>query len=258
MGILSTPPSSGYSPGYEGIWGFRGTNAMPQMLRGDTKCFYINPGHASASDNNDGTDPLFPLATFTELITRTVATVSGTSTVRPILEDYDTVFICDDISESVVTGLSTTMPNHITVMGVAGSEWGPTWTSDNANLANLSILCEGWTLCNIHFVPPTGMGAVELFWDPAKNYNAHRTSILDCEFDGMYTGHYGIVANGAPYDIVIKRCRFREMKQGGGDAFAIYCSGSSTADPYMWVIEDNVFWENDNHIGSANHDYGLN
>lgn len=53
----------GYRPGHQGILGFLGTDEAPALTNGAGKVFFLNPSHANADDNNDGTDPNHPFAT---------------------------------------------------------------------------------------------------------------------------------------------------------------------------------------------------
>lgn len=257
MGIRPfNAPVQEYRPGQLGIIG---TSADEYVGEGG-KCFFIgrpSTRDVAASDNHDGTDPREPMATLQGLINRTAAIVAGTGTRQPYLREHDTIYIQTDITESVVTGDTTDMPAHINIVGVSSDEWSPAWATDVVTNPCLTIRALGWTVQGIKFLPGTGAAGIKLDWVPGTDYNASRATIRGCEFDGAWSGLYGIDLSGAPYDVRIDRCEFRELRQGG-NAFAIITTDSTEANAYMCKITDCLFWENNNHVGTAAGDRGFN
>ena len=235
----------------EGQLGIPGTSADSYVGEGG-KCFFIgrqSTRDVAASDNHDGTDPREPMATLQGLIDRTAAIAAGTGTREPYLREHDTVYIQADISESVVTGDTTDMPDHISIVGAGSDEWSPAWSTDAVGSPCLTLRALGWTVQGIKFLPGSGAAGIKLELVAASNYNASRSTIKDCEFDGAYTGFYGIEFSGAPYDVKIDGCEFRELT-AAGNAYAIIITDTSYAHPYMCKITNNLFWENENHVGS--------
>ena len=238
-----------YEVGREPVWGFVGTGADPFVGKGGGKLFFVDPAHTNASDGNDGTDPTEPFATLQGLIDRTAALAAGTATRSPALEEHDTVYILSDLTESVITGSTVTMPNHVNIIGAGSDEWSPAWTSGAVDEPCLTLRALGWVVQGLKFLPGSAAAGIKLELVAASSYNASRATIKNCEFDGAYTGFYGIEFFGAPYDVKIKGCEFRELT-AAGNAYAIIITNTSFAHPYMCKIIDNIFWENENHIGS--------
>ena len=241
-------PNQEYRPGQLGI---QGTSADAYTGEGG-KCFFIgrpSTRDVAASDNHDGTDPREPMATLQGLIDRTAAIAAGTGTRQPYLREHDTIYIQTDITESVVTGSTATMPAHINIVGVSSGEWSPAWSPGAVDEDCLTIRALGWTVQGIKFLPGSSAAGIKLDLVAASSYNGSRATIKNCEFDGAYTGFYGINFSGAPYDVKIEGCEFREFT-AANDAYAIIITNTSDGHPYMCKIVDNIFWENENHIGS--------
>ena len=105
----------------EGQLGIPGTSEEERLTPVDVPIFYVDSGHTNASDDNDGTDPLYPLATIQGLIDRTAAHAAGTSTREPVLENYSTIYVSGTVSEDVQTGDYTQMPSYVSIIGTDGS-----------------------------------------------------------------------------------------------------------------------------------------
>lgn len=106
-------PVMGQIPERAPVLGVAGTGAEAKAVRADTQIFYVDAGHATANDNNEGLDPQFPLATIQGLIDRTVAGIT-----YPLLQNYDTIYVSGDVEEDVETGDYTEMPSYINLIGV--------------------------------------------------------------------------------------------------------------------------------------------
>ena len=249
-------PELGYHAGRSPQWGIQGTGLGATIGPGK-QVFYVDAAHANASDYHDGTESFAPLATLQALIDRTAAITAGTGTRQPYLKENDTIYIVSDLTESVVTGDTTDMPAHVNIVGAYSDEWSPAWATDAVGNPCLTLRALGWTVQGIKFLPGTGAAGIKLEWVPGSDYNASRTTIQGCEFDGAWSGLYGIEFSGAPYDVKIDKCEFRELSQGG-NAFAIITTDSSEANAYMCKITRNLFWENNNHIGTAAGDRSFN
>ena len=250
-----TLPQVRLQPFYQGQMGVHGSDVQRGLRWSPTAIvLYVDDNHNDALDTHDGTDPEHPNATIQGAITNLIAhqTACAVSLVGSVI----VVGAGATIAESVV--IPATAPANCKILGDGIGVDAPTWTAATAAGTALTIRQSGWTVEGFRFNVGAEGTAIRLEWDPASGYVGNRTLITGNYFDGQYVGKFGIDLNGAPFDTWIVGNSFRELQSAGADAFAIYCSGSSEADPYMAVIRDNLFWENENHIGSLNSDYGFN
>ncbi len=236
----------GYIEQRDAQWGVKGTGAEARIVAGEQQVFYVEPAHANANDDNEGTDPLFPLATLTEILTRT--------TFWPRLAAGDVIYVKGNITEAVV--IPGTAPQGCSIVGVSNGSYYPRWTTPVNTQTCLTINQMAWRVSQIKFdIPAHGIG-VQLNWTATTN--GSEAIIDNCFFMGGYAGHFGIVAVGAPFAVHVYNCEFAEITDGATGAYAIYFGLTPTADPLMWRIENCLFWDNDNHIGSLANDHSLN
>jgi len=239
-------------PGQFGVEGSdvsRGLRSSPGAI-----VLHVDENHPGASATADGTDPEHPLTTITQAIANLTAFVTSTS--RNLNGSVIVVGAGATVAESVV--IPPTAPKNCAIIGAGYSVDAPTWTAATAAGTALTVRQSGWAIQGFRYNVGAEGTAIRLDWVPASSYVGNRTKIINNYFDGQYVGKYGIDLNGAPFDTWILNNSFRELKSAGGAAFAIFCSGSSEADPYMNIIRGNTFWENENHVGSLNNDYGFN
>jgi hypothetical protein len=243
------------SPFYPGQFGVSGSDVQRGMRWSPTAIvLYVDENHPGATATADGTDPEHPLTTITLAIARLIS--FQTSMAVSLVGSVIVVGAGATIAESVV--IPATAPKDCMILGAGYGVDAPRWTAATAAGTALTVRQSGWVIKGFRFNTGDAGTAIRLEWVPGSGYVGNRTLIEGNYFDGQYVGKYAIDLNGAPYDTWIIGNSFREYKSGQGAAFAIYCSGSSEADPYMNVIRDNIFWENENHVGSLNHDYGFN
>lgn len=221
-------------------WGVKGTGAEARVADAERQVFYVEPAHANASDNNEGTDPLFPLATLGTLMTRTWS---------PLLQSRDIVYVKGLLTESVTTPDYTAAPSYVTIAGVGPHRYAAQWTSGGAALACLDLRAVGWSIENIRFYGAATAACVQLrHTDTGANDIAIRTHIRNCYFDGLTTGRYGIATHGC-YDVWIENCTFSLWHNAvAGGAIAIWLESSPLAIPYRQHIKGCMFYDNDNHI----------
>jgi len=239
----------GYHEGREGVWGFVGTSAEARMVRGDTQIFYVDNGHTLAADTNDGVDPDAPFSTIQGLIDRTVAYNAGTGTRQPVLEAHDTIYVSGDVSEAV-TIPGANVPTYVSIIGAGNGRHTPTWGSGAAASNCLTIRREGWRISGFTFECPASAAGIQLQTSAANTYDAYKTIIDNCVFDGLWAGLYGIDFNGGVHRAGIYDNWFVEMNQGGDAAFCIYVTDSTDSNPYQCEIIGNRFMDSDNYIGS--------
>ena len=236
----------GYIDEREVVWGVKGTGAAARIVAGEQQVFYVEPAHANANDDNEGTDPLFPLATLTEILTRL--------TWWPQLAAGDVIYVKGAVSEAVT--IPVTAPQGCSIVGVSNGSYYPTWTTPVNTGTCLTINQLNWRVSGIKFDIPAHGQAITLNWTAVLNGS---NAIIDhCYFMGGYAGHFGITAVGAPYAVHVLDCEFAEILQGAQTGAAIYFGLTPIADPLMWRIERCLFWDCDNHITSLNADHGLN
>lgn len=199
---------------------------------------YVDDSHANANDNNDGTNPGAPKATVQSAIS------------SPFLVENSVIVIGAGATLTESAVIANARPEQCTIIGSGNEQWGPSWTSGAADEDALTIRAPGWTIANIRFNPPAEAAAIMLEHDGADTFS-DRTQILDCDFDGLWVGRFGISMNGSPDQVFVKGCRFHELNNGGQASFAIHVAATVWANPYLWVIEGNQFFENDNNIGQV-------
>lgn len=249
--MFSSFPLVRLPPWYPGQMGVRGSD-VPLGVRVDPQAIvlYVDDEHGLASDNNDGTNPDAPMATVQAAVTKlaTLQTNLGVSLVGSVI----VVGAEMTISESVT--IPATAPKGCTLMGNGSGAWSPTWVSAAANTPCLSVYQENWRITGFTFKPPATSSAIYLSWTASTNGSG--TVIDKCNFNGEYSGRYGVYLYGAPYNVTISNCDFREILDGTQTGFAIYSGLTPTATPLEIKILNNVFWECDNFIGGS-HGYNM-
>jgi hypothetical protein len=245
MANPSITTSQGAHVGQEGVWGFQGTSLEPRLVKGDINIFYVDSGHAVASDNNDGTDPDAPMATIQGLINRTIAANTGAAYLGVPLGNYDVIYVSGPVNEAVTITDYTTMASYVSLIGVGPSDFSPTWDSGGANDPCFVCGPVGWRISGFRFYVPANAAAVVVPCTQAP-YGANaigiRTIIDNNYFDGsVNTGLYGIDLHGAPYSVEIYNNKFAFMTAGG--AFCIASTNTAYADAYRVRISGNWFHE---------------
>lgn len=241
-----------FYPGQVGVYGSdvqRGLRWEPAGI-----VLYVDENHPGASATADGTDPEHPLTLIQTAVTR--LTNFATATADSLEGSVIVVAAESTPQESVI--VPATAPKNCMILGGGTGVNCPAWTAATATGVALTIRQEGWTVDHFLFRAGSGGTSVKLDWVPGSGYVGYRTTIRNCHFDGLWQGQYGIDLYGAPYDVVISGCWFREYRHGEGDSFAIITTDSSNANAYMCKIIGNHFEENENHIGSLGNNKSFN
>lgn len=234
----------GISPGYPPVPGIAGTSAEARTVKGDIKIFYVDSGHPSANDRNDGLDPLYPLATIQELIDRS----TGVSDMAVALADYDIVYVSGTVAEDVQTGDYTEMPSHVSIIGAGNSCYSPSWEGSDANTPSLDLRCVGWRVSGFRFHGKVGAAAIVLrHTDTGADDIAIKTIIDGCCFDGLTTGLTGIESHGC-YDVHVANNLFKSWNNVANDAACMRVTTTPLAIPYRNHVVGNVFEDSDNGI----------
>lgn len=232
---------------YPGQFGVAGSDVQ-RGLRWESSgiVLYVDENHPGATAVGDGTDPEHPLTTIQVAVNNLIAFATSMS----ISLDGSVIVVADEatIAESVI--VPATAPTNCTILGAGATAHQPTWTAATAAGTALTLRQEGWTVEGITFEVGTAGRAIRLEEVPGSSYTAYKTTIRNCRFDGLWGGLYGIDFYGAPHRVLIENCEFLEFRRGDTTAFAIIVTDSSHTNPYECHIRNNVFWENENHIGS--------
>jgi len=234
------------APWFPGQMGVPGSD-VPRGLRTAPTgiVLYVDDEHPNATATADGTDPENPLSTIAAAVA------------SPFLTEGSVIVVANQatIAESVLVPI--TAPAHVAIVGAGDTRHQPTWTSALATTPCLTIRQIGWTVSGFTFTVPASSAAI-LLQDTVLGGLAYKNVIEDCIFDGFWSGKYGIELQGAPHRLTVRNCQFLELHQAGNDAFAIIVTSTPNASPYECEILNNLFWENDNHIGGLGAVRGFN
>ena len=248
-------PQVRLQPWYPGQMGVNGSDVQ-RGLRWEPQgiVLFVDENHPNASADADGTDPENPLDSIQTAITRLTSFATSMAT---SLEGSVIVVAAEaTIAESVV--INPTAPKGCYILGAGADSHRPTWTAATAVGTALTLRQEGWTVEGFTFEVGAAGQAIQLIEVPASSYSAYKTTIRNCRFDGLWGGLYGVNFVGAPHRVVIEGCEFLEFRRGDSSAYAIIVTDSAHANPYECHVRNNVFWENENHIGSLNGLHGFN
>ena len=252
-----TLPQIRLQPWYPGQMGVPGSDVQ-RGLRWEPAgiVLYVDENHPNTSGAADGTDPENPLNSVQTAVNRLISFATAMS----VSLEGSVIVVANEatVAESVI--IPPTAPKNCTILGASASRNAPTWTAATATGVALTIRQEGWVVEGFHFVAGAGGTAIKLEWIPlpGAGYVGNRCLIRNNHFDGAWVGLYGIDLSGAPYDTWIVGNEFREYRRTDTTAHAIITTDSSEANAYMNVVKDNVFWENENHVGSLGNDRGFN
>jgi len=237
-------------PGQPGVSGSdveRGLRWAPEGI-----VLYVDENHPNATANNDGTDPENPINSVQTAVTRLTAfaTALGSSL------EGSVIVVAGEATIAETVTVPATAPTHCSIIGAGASNHQPTWTAATAAGVALTVLQTGWTIEGFTF--EAGAEGTSILLNGTGSDGAYKTTIRDCRFDGLYGGLYGINFVGAPHRVLIENCEFLEWRSLAGEAFAICVTDSSDSNPYECHIHNNIFWENENHVGSIAGDRAWN
>ena len=243
------------APWYQGQIGVPGSDVQ-RGLRWESSAIvlYVDDEHPGATAVGDGTNPEYPLTT----IQRAVDNLIAFATAMTIDLDGSVIVVANEatIEETVI--VPPTAPLNCTILGAGGSRHQPTWAAANADEIALDLRQQGWVIEGFTFeVGGLGTG-IRLSEVPGTSYIAYKTMIRNCQFDGLFGGQYGIDFYGAPHRVTVENCEFIEFHTVATDAFAICTTNSAHTNANQCRILNNMFWQNDNHIGSTGNNKSFN
>ena len=233
------------APWYPGQMGVAGSDVQ-RGLRWES-CgivLFVDDEHPNATRPADGTDPENPLDSVQEAVDRLIQF----ATAMAISLDGSVIVVANEatIEETVI--VPPTAPLNCTILGAGGSRHQPTWTAANADEIALDMRQQGWVIEGFTFEVGTDGTAIRLSEVPTSSYISYKTMIRNCQFDGLFGGLYGIDFWGAPHRVTVESCEFIEFHNAAG-AWAIGVSDTAHTDPNQCRILNNMFWQNDNHVG---------
>ena len=243
-----TLPQVRLAPWYSGQMGVWGSDVQ-RGLRWES-CgivLYVDENHPGATTAADGTNPEEPLNSIQEAVTR----LEQFATAMAISLEGSVIVVANEatIVESVI--VPPTAPLSCSIIGAGGSRHQPTWTAATAPETALTLRQQGWTVEGFTFEVGALGTAIRLSEVPVPGYISYKTMIRNCQYDGLFGGLYGVDFYGAPHRVTIEGCEFIEFHTGATDAFAICVTDSAHTNPNQCRILNNMFWQNDNHIGSV-------
>lgn len=166
------------------------------------------------------------------------------------VNDGDIICLHGEFTESAYTPYKGIGSDHVTVIGVGPH--GPRYGTDNTKWQAASggtycvdVRAQGWTFQNICFNCPDAGGAIVVnkSGSGTTEKKADETWILGNYF---VNGGAGIHLVGAPNECRVEGNTFR--RQRSGYSTAIYLSSTASQVPRRWIVKDNLFQDNDNHI----------
>ena len=248
-----TLPQIRQYPWYPGQMGVSGSDVQRGLRWAPTGIvLYVDENHPGATAVGDGTNPEYPLTTITQAITN----LTNFATSMSVSLEGSVIVVGNEATIAETVTIPATAPTNCTILGAGDTAHQPTWTAATAAGTALSVLQEGWTIEGFTF--EAGTEGTSILLNGTGSTGAYKSTIRNCRFDGLWGGLYGINFVGAPHRVTIENCEFLEWRSPGGAAFAIIVTDSSDSNPYECHIRNNVFWENENHVGSLAADRAWN
>ena len=215
---------------------------VPIIGRPFGNTYFVNP--STGSDNNRGLNTDKPFKTFTKALTA--------------ISDWDTIMLAPGGYGGNFTTPVNANAAFVRVIGFPIGDYGlSSWMSigsDSNSSPIIDVLARGWSFENIEFDCPTGSSGIRLTKSTTGGVNRPDfTTIRNCIFT---TGKYGVEVNGGGTHVTIKETKFDQLTSTGGHAIHVTATGNQI--PAFWVVENNKFLTNLNHIGPGNATFGFN
>jgi hypothetical protein len=249
-------PQVRLQPWYPGQLGVSGSDVQ-RGLRWESSgiVLFVDENHPNAHSVGDGTDPEEPLDSIQTAINNIIAFATS---MAPITLEGSVIVVASEATIAETVTIPATAPTHCMILGAGSSAHQPTWTAATAAGTALTVLQTGWTIEGFTF--ETGTAGTAILLNGTGSTGAYKTTIRNCRFDGLWSGLYGVNFVGSPHRVRIENCEFLEIGAtgAGGAAWAICVTDTSDSNPYECHIVNNVFWENDNHVGSVASDRAWN
>lgn len=201
----------------------------------------VNGADSGSFDGRSWTQPFKTMAhAFTQVASNDVIYVRGD--VREEAEAPLGVY-----GVSIIGGFGG-MPRHATDGGTVvdgnGTSWREPASGATTGGALLLLRQQGWEVHNILFVPKSDATALQLKRrEDGVDPDASHAIISGCKFIGGATATcLGIEDDGGCHHVLVEHCEFFTLDS------AIVNTSTTIANPLRWVIRDNIFMDNDEHI----------
>ena len=246
-------PQIRQAPLYPGQFGVSGSDVQRGLRSAPTGIvLYVDENHPGTHSTGDGTNPEEPLDSIQTAITK----LTNFATAMNVSLEGSVIVVANEATIAETVTIPATAPTNCTILGAGSTAHQPTWTAATAAGTALTVLQEGWTIEGFTF--ETGAEGTAIVLNGTGSTGAYKSTVRNCRFDGLWGGLYGISFVGSPHRVLIENCEFLEWRSAGGDAFAIMVYDASDSNPYECHIRNNVFWENENHVGSISSDRAWN
>lgn len=141
-------------------------------------------------------------------------------------------------------GAAVRLPAHADSPWPSGASWLPP-ASPTAATPLIKVRSQGVTFENILFDCPVDAAAILLQRNALSGdseYDGSHAHIINCRFT---SGQSGIENDGGCGFVIVEGCRFYDLTDG------IKCLNTAVAVPLRWIIRNNEFLTNTNHIQSS-------
>ncbi len=188
-------------------------------------------------------------AAFADLEARNAATAGSSSN--------GVIFVSGHVQEQVevpanvfgvkIVGFVNGNPRNTTDSGTVLPGNGVDWVAPSSPTADeplLRISEQGWEVHNILFVPGNGIAGIELRREETATYfDASHAIISGCRFIAANTtGTIGIEDIGGSGFVTVENCVFDTLASG------IVNTSTAIANPLRWLVRNNRFLNNTEHI----------
>jgi len=213
---------------------------------------YVDENHPGAVAVGDGTNPEDLLDSIQTAINTLIAHATATACTL----EGSAIVVASEATITETVTIPATAPTHCAIIGAGVGSHQPTWAAATDAGTALTVLQTGWTIEGFTF--ETGAAGTAINLNGTGSTGAYKTTLRNCRFDGLWGGLYGVSFTGAPHRVTIENCEFLEYRRTDDTAYAIIVLDTSDSNPFECHITNNVFWENENHIGSISSDRAWN
>lgn len=231
--IVKGPPWFGGQMGVAGSDTPEGFRYYPDALT-----FYVDGGHTEADDNNDGTDPCYPLATISQAITNATDGRGDVVYVAPGTYNPTAAITVDKADIAIIgqpIGGNPLQPENGTVVYPAASyTTGPMFILEvPCTLAYMDIITR-----NVAHTaaPATASASVAIDGDDGA-FNGGFIHIHNCRFTDWWGAEYGIWFYAGTYNLV-ENCCFE-----GFDSAGVAFGSSPGNNPDYNIVRDCYFYD---------------
>lgn len=229
------PPVIAYPADFPGQMGVPGSaSGLGLRMIPGGRAYYVakTTEVAIADDNNDGTDPLAPLATIGGAITRIETAVHR--------KGASVIFVGPGTYTENLTVTDTDLPDDVFVVGL-----GKVIVTPSAAATQTLSQGKRWHWSGIEFRLGTATGITLTL---SASLDAGGSIFTDCLFNGQGNCAVGVDLAGAPSDVRFINCDFYNVYNGSNNGEALTTSANATDESDRLLLQDCRFFDNDSHI----------